>query len=564
MQLWRRVYLSRRRDVVLFALLFGAALALLLWKVRYGAYGNDEAFYLTVPERLSLGDTLLVDEWHLSQLSGLLLLPFFRLYMLLTGTTDGILLAFRYIYIIVQSLVTLVIFVRLKKAGYGLSAVVAALLFFLFTPYDMMALSYNTMGLQLVTLVGVLLVTEQRKRVWVLVLCGVMYAMACLCSPYLVAVYLLGSVAVLIKRGRLRSWLLFSGGAAAVLVAFVVYMLSHTSLIRLIEALPFLFKDPEHGRSMLEQLTSSVRVMFVADSNYLLAVGLPYALLLTTMLVDSKRKERRVWYLAVAALLVLVCFGLLCPTLFEFTYNSVMFPLALLGPVAYLLAQKPLKSVFFLLWVPGALYALTLHLSSNQSYYCMHMALAVSCVGTVLMLAALVRETAGDSKGVRRGITCIVALLLVTQLSMQAVVKLRHVYWEKTPDQLTATIDRGPKKGLYTSDSYREFYNKLYAEVAVYRDKPDGRILFFTRETWCYLATYPKPFGTYSSWLFAPDLLEHYYFMGLDRVPDYIFVSKDFTRAYRTYVPAVVGRLTETYGYAKEETERYIMLERLP
>ena len=63
--------------------LFAAALAFMLWKCRYGLGGSDEAFYLTVPHRLCLGDELFRDEWHLSQLSSFLTLPFVWLYRLI-------------------------------------------------------------------------------------------------------------------------------------------------------------------------------------------------------------------------------------------------------------------------------------------------------------------------------------------------------------------------------------------------------------------------------------------------------------------------------------------------
>ncbi len=58
------------QDVLFIALMVGA-LAFSVWKLSYGFGGNDEAFYLTIPHRLTLGDAMFADEWHLSQLSGL-------------------------------------------------------------------------------------------------------------------------------------------------------------------------------------------------------------------------------------------------------------------------------------------------------------------------------------------------------------------------------------------------------------------------------------------------------------------------------------------------------------
>ena len=42
---------------------FSAVFALSVWKVRYGYVIDDEAFYSTIPNRLSFGDIFFKDEW---------------------------------------------------------------------------------------------------------------------------------------------------------------------------------------------------------------------------------------------------------------------------------------------------------------------------------------------------------------------------------------------------------------------------------------------------------------------------------------------------------------------
>ena len=75
---------DRRWQDYLFIALMAFALILSFWKCRFGFGGNDEAFYLTIPHRLTLGDSLFGNEWHLSQLSGFLLIPLcFRMRALL-------------------------------------------------------------------------------------------------------------------------------------------------------------------------------------------------------------------------------------------------------------------------------------------------------------------------------------------------------------------------------------------------------------------------------------------------------------------------------------------------
>ncbi len=61
---------------ILFLLLFVLVTLFNVWKSKYGLGGSDEAFYLTIPHRLTLGDSLFYDEWHISQLSSVLVFPF--------------------------------------------------------------------------------------------------------------------------------------------------------------------------------------------------------------------------------------------------------------------------------------------------------------------------------------------------------------------------------------------------------------------------------------------------------------------------------------------------------
>ncbi len=78
--------------------LFASILALLIYRATYGYSFNDEPFIITVAQRLYMGDSLIFDEWHLSQsFSPLVLLPY-TVYFKALGTTEGKLLAFRIIY----------------------------------------------------------------------------------------------------------------------------------------------------------------------------------------------------------------------------------------------------------------------------------------------------------------------------------------------------------------------------------------------------------------------------------------------------------------------------------
>ena len=98
----RRRGFSRMDAAAVFCLLFYTVYFLYL--APRGIHNVDESYYLTVPHRLLFGDRLIVDDWHVSQLSSIFQYPFFFLYSRVTGGTDGIILYFRYVYIVIQLL----------------------------------------------------------------------------------------------------------------------------------------------------------------------------------------------------------------------------------------------------------------------------------------------------------------------------------------------------------------------------------------------------------------------------------------------------------------------------
>jgi hypothetical protein len=75
-----------------------------------GANHTDEAAYIAMPYRLWLGDRPLIDEYWVSQFPAILLEPFVATYIRLTGSTEGIILFFRHIYL-VFSIATALVFV---------------------------------------------------------------------------------------------------------------------------------------------------------------------------------------------------------------------------------------------------------------------------------------------------------------------------------------------------------------------------------------------------------------------------------------------------------------------
>ncbi|MBQ7284005.1 MAG: hypothetical protein IJW74_04020, partial [Oscillospiraceae bacterium] len=250
---------------MVFAAAMLAAAVFLFWKCRYGFANMDESLYLAIPYRFWQGDSMFVHEWNLSSFSSFLLLPFVYLYMFIVGTTEGMLLTFRYIFTVVQGITAVFIYFKLKRYNW-LGAFVAALTFFIYTPFGIMALSYNSMGIQCMTVATLLFMTNDKKSKAACIMAGILFAAAVLCCPYLVIVYALYSLLVLInvmRKGcfeldilQKEYWLWTTVGIAALAVLFLGFALSRASVKDILTSLPLLLNDPYHGNSSFRSIVA--------------------------------------------------------------------------------------------------------------------------------------------------------------------------------------------------------------------------------------------------------------------------------------------------------------------
>lgn len=125
--------------------LFTAIVLAIFWKCKYGYTYLDEGFYPTIAYRFIQGDRILVDEWNNTQLSNFILIPFMKLFLKLRGDFTGVYLFIRYTYTICKIIISIFIYMIMKKYN-KLGAMVVSLFFLIYASYGMMVLSYNSLA----------------------------------------------------------------------------------------------------------------------------------------------------------------------------------------------------------------------------------------------------------------------------------------------------------------------------------------------------------------------------------------------------------------------------------
>ncbi|MCD7726815.1 MAG: hypothetical protein LUH57_00480 [Ruminococcus sp.] len=536
-KLYEKYFRDKRNCDILYIIGFVGILLLFIYKAPLEIQGQDEAFYLTIPKRLSDGDIFIFDEWHGSQLSALILYPIMALHNLFFSN-EGIVLHFRYIYIFFQAFCAAVIYIRLRS--YKLFGAIASLLFFLFTPYDILALSYNTMGIMLMTLSGVIAATAKSKKAYFV--SGLLFAGAVLCCPYLLAAYIIFTLATIIvavvKKDKkiVLSWLFFTLGSALLAIVLAVFVLSRASFSDVMAALPNIFDDPEHvSKSLFSGIRGyfkAIRTAFQWGVLYIVV----YLIDIVLIIIDKRRYEHRIAYLTVSVVIAICMLAEFAFYLDTKTYNYIMFPLMPVGLVAFLVTKNKNWRVFTHLLVGGFLYTVCVYFSSNQAFYIISAMSVVADVGAVILIHdALLEEKyrkvpSGEKTNFTVGYVIVLAVLLI-QFPLMTYTKATHKFWSHVENsQLTVEISEGVYKGIkVTPTTKTEYITALSALKTIDADEGD-RILYASDTVWYYLQTDELKIGAYSAWLSGENIttinrLDKYYTLNPENIPDIIYVD---------------------------------------
>lgn len=544
---------------VCFAVLFLAIFCLYLYKLPLGIPSGDEAFYLTVPKRLLQGDALLADEWHGSQLTAFLTAPLMALRDLLFPGSQGIVLQWRYFYLAVHALVSVTVYLRLRGEGY-FGALAAALLF-LFTPYDIPSLGYNTLAVDMVSLSGTLLYTARSRWAWLAA--GLAFAAGVLCTPHLVLVfacYALGTLVwCLVKRDRelLKNGLCFWGGCALLAAALFLFLFSRATWEEMWAALPYIFADPAHDPFPSGQkLRLYGAALLLACGKWIWAM----AGLCVAAALDRGRRKRSFFYFLLGALLTAVMELRSIPGLLTESYHYPLVPPVLLGTLCFILTEKRNVRLFLTLFLMGVGETVAVHLASNQWV----LSITAFCIIPDLAALLFLRDfLAGLPAGEERrdvwrrtvsGTLC--AGVLLIQGGLMVYTKTQHKFWSTLPNSaLTVTLDRGPYAGFKVGEAAAEKYNtQLDALTAALGHRAAGRASFPGEAIWHNLIFPELGVGSFSAWLedgrsATVDRWRAYCDLDPSHVPDYIC----FYGPGKWNMDEVEEKLLDPYGFVPED-----------
>ncbi len=556
-------------------LAFAAVWIYAIFMVRNGFLFADEGSYFSYAERFVHGDRPLVDEWHVAQFSGLLLCVPYRIFVALTGGTDGIILFMRYLFLAFNGFCYWFMYVRLR--AYGWRDLIATLLFCSYIPYGIVTCSYYTLSIRLLMLVCLILFSEKQKP-WGLFAAGALFACAVIALPGFVFLYFFYSALVLLrfiraKRSKrflddfafclhARAWRFITLGAIPVAAVFLWRLFWNSDLQSILAAVPGIFSNPEYNYASIASPKGYLLRRFVKIFQfYGFAVVIPAlaVILLSVAYACGAFRTRRdlirkLLFAAACTLWLCSCMPAFriseptTPDVFFFAYPS---PLFWFGFVCYLLGSRKNKRFFFF-WIVGLLSSVCYDFLSDVV---LSFGTPIAYIAVIVFLADLVRdlraghaaEKSADLRAQRSQVRAKKLEPIVLWASRLVCVGLavwfgfitivldnasfpEHFLFGTSLFSAPYLCEKGPLRSIRCTQTVGDDYGKKLADIDTAKAKKPKNIYICGLCPVLYLYT-DLPYATYSTfaWRSTQDLSRNvrYWTLHPERRPACIYIPVD-------------------------------------
>lgn len=361
-------------SIVIFAMLLLGTLRVTLHADVY-----DEIFNLSVSYRVAMGDLPYYQCWEAYQGGDLFLSPFLWLYVNIVGTSSGIVLYSRFIYLLWLAACSFIVFRAINFILPKLQAFVIALSCYFFSIYGLFYLWYDTVSV-LLLLAGCfsifIAIVKGNKSGWA-ILGSFLHGLMVLAYPSLILITVLCFIFELVSCIKNKNKLLLIyfiiGYLCALVVGFVIILYIG------IENFIFGIKVILSYRNIASGSSSSFIIFDILHAYYavnkpLIIFTVPYVLV--GILVYKKKKYLHGYLLAGLILPIVICLKL------DDGYRGLLNYAAYIGlwaPILYLLTTRLcenassecevsrnslIKKSFLYVWLPSVLSVIPIAIST--------------------------------------------------------------------------------------------------------------------------------------------------------------------------------------------------------
>ena len=501
----------------------------MLNRAKYGYIYNDEPFILTLSHRLIKGDAFLYDEWQPTQLTGFLNYPWMILFTATHNNTDGMILFFRYVYVILNFVSLLFVYLRLSNySKKPLITGAACLYLLLFSSMDILTVSYNFYSLTGLLLFITLCITGKSNIEYLFA--GIFFSVATLASPYLAIVFVLYYLIFSLNHFVLKKdisknviditkMVLF--GVILSVAVFICFLYgTGGNISKMLNTVSYIFTDVEYPSQSIFQLIYGYLYTWV---NKFRTFGFMFVVFVMLSLIDKKHKT--LWLEA-----HIIAFVILTPRMihiFLYQFNYLIMQIGLLGIHALIIDEQRNNS-YSLIAIAGVIFSFILYATSDLKQYAIANGMVLAGFASFFLIDDYLQKHENNIKLIKT--LCI--LLVFAQIGTEVYERMTKYYLDRDINDNLYMIKESAAKGLYVDQEQYDIYMNIYKDIN--DNIPyQAKLLVLSQEPWIYLLN-DSEYCTYSAWMtnnkeFRIKRLKEYYDLHPDKYPNYIYVlCEDF------------------------------------
>ena len=494
-----------------FALIIFAAL--MVYKTLHSVCENDETTILFFALRYLKSLRLSLDE----KLVGMFVFPVVKLWYVVTGSTEGVVLFSRLSFVAAQTACAAFLYSQLRE--YGNAAVPAVLIYFFNVPlWSMTLLYYNTVLVMATGIIAALVLSVKRRCTRLrLFFLGVAVAAAVVCSPFLSLLYFCytAAVAVYLIRSKkrpgdfsvpdalkLRSWPFTTLGVALTAAAVVTYLFRGTSPTQALKELAFLTGTNASVLAGLFDAKDKLAPLIEAYLPLTACVLIPSMLPVLAAAIDRKRVAHGNYYVAAGSVVCIACDAaiLFYRTRFELSraLENVLLlyvVFALYGLTCWLVSEKKERLVFTALFCGGLFTALIRCCESEMFLFGGASVMSVCLAGSAVLSGKKEEEVSAQGGRLKKPLAVLMAVVIAAQLFSQVFIFLNMRFSVENQcgiarivEKLDTRIAAGPLKGISTTEAMAAYYAEILSDIERIKAETEGPVITADEFSWIYLA----------------------------------------------------------------------------
>ena len=443
----------------------------------------DEVFNIGQALRSLQGNTFLVENWDYFQTGDSFLIPFIFVFCKITGSTEGIVIFSRIVFIVLQLLMGIFLYKILSRffdrisslfAVVIYSTAVSFLLFYMW--YDNWELFFRLIGLFLVFCAVTSFDQKTVKKAYIMVLiAGIAHACMVFAYPTMIALYVYVLALLFFYRRKQSAKahnlmaLFYILGSALVFAVFMLYVLKigvrNLFIFNSTMAEAGLSSTGREGFFSLSSMVEKTKALIVENIVFYMFSLVFFAVSILILYVFRKNKHKILMFCSV---MLLGCIVLLLMTVFRVdSLNTLMTYLSLYTIPLYFLVRKEsdrrrhFKDLIVFLWISSFIAGVVYSMTALDGAIKFSAGTRTGAIVTVLLLFEAIRMS--EMKLDRKTAFGILASVLVV---MNVFAVYSFSFDGLKPYECSAMIKSGIFKGIIDLPDNAKRYETVEKDLA--------------------------------------------------------------------------------------------------